>query len=155
MRLEYSSSNSISGNNITNTYNGIWLEFYSNFNTISENNIIANTNFGIVLSGASNNNIINRNNIANNGEGISLTYSSVSSNRIYHNNFIDNTQQAYSLGIGNNRGDGYPSGGNYWSGYEDKYPNAMEINNSGLLNTSYIINENNIDYYRLWCRQNP
>lgn len=150
-----SSSNSVSGNNITNTYYGIQLESYSNFNNISENNIIANTNSGIVLSGSSNNTTISGNNIANNGEGISLTYSSVSSNRIYHNNFIDNTQQAYSLGIGNSWDNGYPSGGNYWSDYEDKYPNATEINNSGLWNTSYIINENNIDYYPLMVPTKP
>jgi parallel beta-helix repeat protein len=150
-----SSSNSVSGNDITNTHYGIWLESYSNFNSISENNVIANTNSGIVLSGSSNNNTISGNNIANNGEGISLTYSSVSSNRIYHNNFMDNTQQAYSLGIGNSWDDGYPSGGNYWSGYEDKYPNATELDNSGLWDAPYVINENNIDYYPLMAPTKP
>ena len=150
-----SSSNNISGNTIASTSVGIWLDYYSNFNTISENNIIANTNNGIVLSQSSNNNIINRNNVANNGEGISLTYSSVSSNRIYHNNFIDNLQHVYSLGTGNNWDDGYPSGGNYWSGYEGKYPNATELGSSGLWNTPYSINSNNIDNYPLMSPTEP
>lgn len=175
IRLEYSSSNSISGstitndrgiylynsssnsinrNTITNTYYGIWLEAYSNLNNISENNIIANTNSGIVLSGSSNNSI-SGNNIAENGEGISLTYSSVSGNRIYHNNFMDNLQQVYSLGTGNTWDDGYPSGGNYWSGHEDRYPNATELDNSGIWNTPYVINENNIDHYPLMVPTEP
>jgi parallel beta-helix repeat protein len=150
-----SSSNGISGNTITNTYYGIQLESYSNFNTISENNIIANTNSGIVLSGSSNNNTIGGNNIANNGEGISLTYSSVSSNRIYHNNFIDNTQQVYSLGIGNSWDDGYPSGGNYWSDYT-----GVDANGDGIGDTPSTINTNNQDRYPLifplvWDYSNP
>ena len=155
IRLEYSYINNISGNTITNTYYGIQLESYSNFNTISENNIIANTNSGIVLSGSSNNNIISGNIIANNGEGISLTYSTVSGNRIYHNNFIDNLQQVYSLGVGNSWDNNYPSGGNYWSDYEDRYPNAAELGSSGIWNTSYVINANNIDYYPLMAPTKP
>jgi hypothetical protein len=34
---------------------------------------------------------------------------------------------------------GYPSGGNYWSDYAIKYPNATEIDDSGIGDTAYFI----------------
>ena len=39
--------------------------------------------------------------------------------------------------------------GNYWGDYLSKYPNASEIGNSGIGDTPYIINSDNIDYYPL------
>ena len=39
--------------------------------------------------------------------------------------------------------------GNYWSDYQTKYPNANEIDNSGIGNTPYVIDANNIDHYPL------
>ena len=39
--------------------------------------------------------------------------------------------------------------GNYWSDYEDRYPNAKELDGSGIWNTPYFINENNQDNYPL------
>ena len=35
--------------------------------------------------------------------------------------------------------DGYPSGGNYWSDYASRYPNATEIGSSGIGDTEYLI----------------
>jgi len=45
--------------------------------------------------------------------------------------------------------EGYPSGGNYWSDYINRYPNAKELNGSGLWDTPYIIDANNVDHYPL------
>ena len=45
--------------------------------------------------------------------------------------------------------DGYPSGGNYWSDYEDKYPNAAELDGSKIWDTPYVISENDQDNYPL------
>jgi len=45
--------------------------------------------------------------------------------------------------------DGYPSGGNYWSDYSTRYPNAVEIDHSGLWNTPYVIDVSNKDNYPL------
>ena len=39
--------------------------------------------------------------------------------------------------------------GNYWSNYTVKYPNASEVGNSGIGDTPYIIDQNNIDHYPL------
>jgi len=41
------------------------------------------------------------------------------------------------------------SKGNYWSDYEERYPNATEIDGSGIWNTQYIIDTNNQDNYPL------
>jgi len=41
------------------------------------------------------------------------------------------------------------SEGNYWSDYEDRYLNAEEIDESGIWNKPYVINENNQDNYPL------
>ncbi|UCC59173.1 MAG: hypothetical protein JSW14_04915 [Candidatus Bathyarchaeum sp.] len=44
---------------------------------------------------------------------------------------------------------GFPSGGNYWSDYQTRYPNATEVGTSGIGDIPYIINENNQDNYPL------
>ena len=44
---------------------------------------------------------------------------------------------------------GYPSGGNYWGDYEARYPNATELDGSGLWDTPYALYGNNQDNYPL------
>jgi parallel beta-helix repeat protein len=140
-----SSNNSIFRNNITNNGEGIWLDESSN-NSIIGNNITANNGYGIRLYYSSNNSI-SGNNITNNLYGIRLYESS--NNSIYHNNFIDNTQQVHSEESVNVWDNGYPCGGNYWSDYRERYPDAEELDGSGLWDTPYIIDENNTDHYPL------
>jgi len=149
--LNNSSNNSIYGNNITtNEMNGVWLHESSN-NSIYGNNIKDNL-FGIWLQESSNNSIYG-NNIKDNYIGVRLTVSS--GNMFDHNNFVNNIQQVSddswedpvfppSINVWN---DGYPSGGNYWGDYEEKYPGAEEIDGSGIWNTPYVIDENNQDKY--------
>jgi nitrous oxidase accessory protein NosD len=36
--------------------------------------------------------------------------------------------------------------GNYWSDFKQRYPNATEISGSGVWDTSYYINQKNIDH---------
>ena len=168
--LYESSNNSISGNNITaNNYGGIYI-WYSSINTISGNNI-TNHGSGIHLWESSNNTIL-RNNVTNNMDGIwfgqSSNYNSLTgnditnneygieleyslNNRFWHNNFIDNTQQVLvqTAGYANVWDDGYTSGGNYWSDYTERYPDAGELDGSGIWNTSYVIDINNQDRYPL------
>jgi parallel beta-helix repeat protein len=92
-------------------------------------------------------NIFQKNNVA-----INLTESSTG-NVIYHNNFDGNVYQAIvSMPEQNIWDDGYPSGGNYWSDYKTRYPNAKEIDASGIWDTQYVIDANNIDHYPLMNR---
>jgi hypothetical protein len=62
---------------------------------------------------------------------------------------LNNTHQAYVLNSIDVWDDGYPSGGNYWSDYRTLYPNAIEVDSSGIWNASYYIDPSNIDRYPL------
>ena len=158
--IKYSNHNNISGNNIANNGYGIHLDYYSSNNSISANKITANhgiwqDGYGIKLTDWSSNNSIYGNTVANNVFGIWLLESS--NNTIYHDDFINNTQQVYDESIKyswaspsiNTWDNDYPSGGNYWSDYEERYPDAKELNGSSIWNTPYVIDENNQDRYPL------
>jgi hypothetical protein len=78
---------------------------------------------------------------------------SSSNNKVFHNNFIGNVIQAMHTSLGSSApniwDDGYPSGGNYWSDYEARYPHASETDGSGIWNVSYSILGDNPDNYPL------
>lgn len=163
-----SNNNTILGNNVTANSNGIGLASSSG-NALSRNDIAANSGVGISISASSNNvlfgnnltansdidvnigessgNVLYANVIADSPFGIWL--SSSSNNTLYHNNFVGNAYQVDSSGFENIWDKGYPSGGNYWSDYQTRYPNASEIDNSGIWNMPYVIDSNNIDHYPL------
>ena len=176
--LEHSSNNnSIAENNVTNNeWWGVNLYESSNNNGILRNNVADNEEDGISLDMSSSNNSIHGNNVASNMYAIRLWYSpnnSISENNIgsneygiyirqssenafYHNNFINNLHQVYMYASMpgetppiNAWDDGYPSGGNYWSDFVDRYPDAKEIDGSGIWDTPYSIDENNQDNYPL------
>ena len=154
IEIKYSCNNTISENTIALGATGLLVHYSSMYNSVIYNNITYNTDYGIYLFESSNN-TIHHNNITQNTDGIYLRESS--NNTVYHNNFIDNTQQVHqpwwdypaipaSVNVWD---DGYPSGGNYWSDYAARYPNATEIDGSGVWNTSYVIDANNTDHYPL------
>ena len=83
----------ISGFKIINGVDGILV--YSNYSTITGNNINSNTNNGIHLKDSSNNTITN-NNVTSNGEyGIGIYYSN--SNIVTGNNIISNDEDGIHL----------------------------------------------------------
>jgi parallel beta-helix repeat protein len=126
---------------------GIYLRSSSGNNIYG--NTITNNEWGIYLRESSDNNILYGNTITNNEWGIQF-YRRSSKNIFYHNSFIDNTGQVYVPYTRENIwDDGYPSGGNYWSDYRNRYPNATELDDSGLWDTPYVIDENNQDNYPL------
>jgi parallel beta-helix repeat protein len=123
--------------------------------TISNNTVSNNSLGGIDLSSSSNNTII-YNNVYNNDFGL---YSSADDNLIYLNNFIDNTDNVYYFYTGTNiwnsteeitytyNGSRYRDYlGNYWHDYEEKYPDAEEIDSTGIWNTPYNIDEDKDNY---------
>jgi parallel beta-helix repeat protein len=154
-----SSYNTLSGSNITNNEVGVSFYDSSNNNTIYEN-VIANNYYGICFRNSSNYNAIHRNVIANNTRGIewisegSVITVASHSNVFYHNNFISNSNGNWAS-ANNTWDDGYPSGGNYWDDYEERYPNATEIDESGIWDTPYSVNTpwpgsgENVDNYPL------
>jgi parallel beta-helix repeat protein len=144
---ENASSNQISYNNLY----GIHL-YNSSSGSVRENSIENNTN-GIYLLQTSNTTIVD-NQVTNQSScGIIISGYGYGGHTIYHNNFISNNPQALFYGlptdVQNYWDDGYPSGGNYWSDYQTKYPNASEIDSSVIWNTPYVIGSNNIDNFPL------
>ncbi|MEM4847839.1 MAG: NosD domain-containing protein [Thermosphaera sp.] len=162
VELWESSECTIAYNNITNNRDGIFLH-YSNGVTVTGNTIANNGGDGIVLSSSSGN-TITWNTIANNGgDGIFLHYSNgvtvtgntianngrngiyfynSSGNRVFLNNFIGNRMQVFSVESVNVWDDG--SRGNFWSDYAGR-----DLNNDGIGDTPYTIDERNVDLYPL------
>lgn len=148
-------------NNITGyTRSGIYLSV-STENFIANNYINANS-IGIYIYYGAKNEIF-QNNITNNGRWgihISSSQTSINNNKIYYNNFINNTSKEegtegnlqasnpWYFGPETNIWDN-GTVGNYWSDYLNRYPNASEIGYSGIGDTYFVINENNIDHYPL------
>jgi parallel beta-helix repeat protein len=146
--LAYTVNSTVVGNNATkNSGDVVLLLESSSYNSILGNKITTNDGYGIYLR-SSNYNNISGNTIANNWRGIALISSS--NNSIYHNCFIKNGVQiindVWSVNVWD---DGYPSGGNYWSDYTIRYPSARELDDSGLWDTPYYINDYNRDRYPL------
>jgi parallel beta-helix repeat protein len=149
-----SSNNTVNGNNATaNSNDGIFLYYFSDYNSISEDNITNNYD-GIGLYSSSNYNSIIANNVtANSHDGISLSYSS--NNTIHRNNFVGNSVQASvdSASVGNAWDEGYPFGGNYWSDYNgtDLYSGPYQniTGSDGIGDTPFVIDVNNRDHYPL------
>lgn len=128
-------SNIVKENNLINNYLGIY--FMESINNLIVRNNVINCSNPFLLSG-----------------GPAIVFWGASNNTIYHNNFINNPIQAYDGSFNspfsvNAWDNGYPSGGNYWSDYHTKYPNATEISDSGIGNTPYVIDSQNKDQYPL------
>lgn len=68
-------------------------------------------------------------------------------NTFYDNNFVYAQPVRMDIAVANFWDNG--SIGNYWSDYSIKYPDAKEINGTGIANTPYVINERNTDNYPL------
>jgi parallel beta-helix repeat protein len=141
VRLWMSNKNAVYSNQVLNNNLGIHLDKAAE-NSIIKNMIVNNTGFGMKLESASNN------------------FLSSANNTIVHNNFINNQlgegldvsipalwvhPEGSVPGVGNAWDNG--NEGNYWSDYSTRYPNASEVDNTGVGNTPYFINENNIDHY--------
>ena len=142
-------SNTVEGNNLNKNTRGLGLG--ASNSVVFNNTLVSNTESGIFLSGSKN--IIADNEITSNKYGVYITTqgASPSENQIYHNNFDNIIYNAFgnSSYLVESWDDGSQSGGNYWSDYQAKYPTAVEIDNSGIRDTAYMINSNNLDKYPL------
>ena len=147
MYLEQSMHGIVFRCSIKNNMHGIFLLSSSN-NDIEENDVTTNYD-GISLMSFSNNNSIIGNNITQNSGTITggLYLLSSSNNTVYHNTFANNFLHVYDAtwdcpdsGLTspsiNLWDDGYPSGGNYWSGSTepDEYrgPNQSQSGSDGI-----------------------
>ena len=127
-------------------------------NFIAGNTIEGAVDWGILV-GYGSNNVFYGNLIANNGgyghDGYGLALGGidieVDNNLFYYNMFMNNSGGNFGTNwqvIGSNSFDN-GSVGNYWDDYLTKYPNATEIDNSGIGNTPYLVYNNVTDNYPL------
>jgi parallel beta-helix repeat protein len=130
-------------NAFQNTPTAINLTDSAADNTVYGN--IISSQATVTLNVGTNDNSVYENAIS--GSSILLNMTGSTGNTFYHNDFLATVQ---IVAAGSNTWDkGYPSGGNYWSDYQTKYPNAAQIDSSGIWNTSYVIDSNNKDNYPL------
>lgn len=132
----------IIGNKILNSYRGLGSICSTN-NVIANNEISDVIRAGIDAHGLINTTIVN-NTIKNVwGGAIMLDWASPEigtyENTIYHNNFINCRSPGYDNGYNNSWDKGPVEGGNYWDDYKEKYPEASEIDQTGILDTPYEI----------------
>jgi parallel beta-helix repeat protein len=134
------SQNTISRNNI-----GVWVDEGTSY-TLVLNNITDNVEWGIKLEGTQRNNTIIQNNFVSSAGNmpvyISGYWKQTSAGGVI--NGIRHQPAYVFVAAAANVWD-KSTDGNYWSDYKARYPNASEVANTGVGNTPYYINENNID----------
>jgi parallel beta-helix repeat protein len=152
-------ANTVANNAITDADNGVYslsqptaaIALADASSTVITGNKLESSRVGLILcSGQSkqcSNNQIVGNNFIDCSTAI-IVYDS-SNNRFYHNNFFNNNillqdsgYIGYSLPSFNVWDDGHQFG-NYWSDYLVRYPNATEIDASGVGDTSYFVKPSN------------
>jgi parallel beta-helix repeat protein len=125
-----SANNVIEKCTIKNNWQGLRLCQSTN-NTVSMCKF-TNKNKNIVIDTAGNN-LIETCEISEGTKGIYII-KSADGNHIYHNNFIENIQNAFDE-CNNSWDNDYPSGGNYWSDFDEPSEGAYD-NYSGLNQTT-------------------
>jgi hypothetical protein len=120
---------------------------YSDYNTVTESTAKIYL-LGDILNNDPNNNVFFRNNITE--IVFSGVKSSVESNIFYKNNMLLDADGLYIFNLPNKH-NFWDNGsvGNYWSDYAERYPNASEIGNTGVGDTPYVVDADNIDYHPL------
>jgi parallel beta-helix repeat protein len=121
-------------------------------NVLAYENNITDNRVGVKFCRSFNDSKVYKNNIMHNDLGINLLKDAIGGlgNKVYYNN-IDNAQNVLvqqnvtDVVLWDNR---YV--GNYWSDYQLKYPNATEVNTSGIGDMPHVIDENNKDRYPLF-----
>jgi parallel beta-helix repeat protein len=155
----HGTANTVANSTITEADNGVYslsqptaaIALTDASSTVITGNKLESSRVGLILySGqskqCSNNQIVGNNFI---DCSIAIIVYDSSNNRFYHNNFFNNNvllqdsgYYGYSLPSFNVWDDGHHFG-NYWSDYLVRYPNATEIDATGVGDTPYFVKPNN------------
>jgi parallel beta-helix repeat protein len=152
----YADNYTVRGNFLANSIYAVYVK--GNGTYVSQNQIV--NNYGGVMIYPSLMTTITQNNFANNTIDINIGTYADFSYQIYDNNFIIKAGTTVAATTSDALGPvdegtlaSWDNGsvGNYWSDYATKYPNAIEIGNSGIGDTPYLIRVNPtvIDRYPL------
>lgn len=159
--LYSSNSCSVNANNITD-FGQFGIQLSVSKQNMIANNYLSRNAIGTYIYMGGQNIIFQNSFIENKRWGMQLSSSQTqpNNNLIYYNNFINNTSieagtqgnlqvsNPWYFGPETNTWDN-GTVGNYWSDYQTRYANASEVGNSGIGNTFFVVNENNIDHYPL------
>ena len=169
----YWDQGSVSGNNFSGAKSyAAWFTYVSDAN-ISDNNFSGAGSYALALD-YSTASVAWGNDLShslwgfelNNSTGITLfdnriagdpwafSLNNSSLDLFYHNNFINDAQWVFKGAVSQNAwADGYPVGGNYWSGYTGKDlnhgPNQNLPGPDGIGDTPYALGSGNVDPYPL------
>jgi parallel beta-helix repeat protein len=149
VHLDNSHDNNFSDNYIAHSGKGFTLNRGNN-NLVAGNSILYSKETAFHI-GESADNIVTGNNIAwNRGWAIRIT-GSVGDNKIHHNDFINNMGDSGQTYLGSETNNLWDDGeeGNFWSGYQRRYPMAEEAEGANVMDTPLVINEINEDRYPL------
>ena len=153
--VSYHRNVTIENGGIRNHITGIYLSDCRNI-VIQNTTISSNLWSAVEMSGVWDS-LITGNTFTSNIYALEVGWHS-SGNEIYHNNFISGTSWS-EVPYANTWDDGYPSGGNYWSGYTgvDLYngPGQDVPGSDGIGDSPYAIDVNNIDHYPLMNSWTP
>lgn len=148
-----------SGNTIEAGNNsGIGMIMNALVNSIVANNSISYTSTGIQSLSHSSYDITFQGNFLYN-DTVAFKVAGVSTNLFFHNSFINYTSFQVTGSTGNAIWDnGYPSGGNFWSGYNgtDLFsgPSQNITGSDGIGDSQFNVTSNNVDHYPLMAPWN-
>ena len=145
-------SNTITKNNIINGSMGMVLLSCSS-SVFSDNSITEQRERAVWVDSSNHGNVIFRNYIAHNqGYAVYFTvtdFEAPTNNTFYHNTFLNNSHGVQFTRPSELNSWDNGAEGNFWSDYQERYPNAIELDGSGICSTPYVIDENNQDNYPL------
>jgi len=150
--LSSTQNNTLEGNVIEGNVEGIRLSFCS-YGAVRNNRVLFNEK-GLFMHTHLSDRIEIYDNLFFGNDWAMETFHAYN-NIIYHNDFINSTTtHVHTIEASNSYDDGYPSGGNYWSGHKatDLYsgPYQNETGSDGIGDTPYLVlDENNVDNYPL------
>jgi parallel beta-helix repeat protein len=181
IQLAYSSNSRVESNTVSGTWNGIYVVHgginmvvdnvvdgtgsglllgYSDYNTLSGNEISDVRYYGVYLFKANNSTITGNTISRSAGRGLwlygyvyspdvySIDYTS-KDNEIYRNNFVGNATQVYlfrpTQNIGNLFHRPTPDGGNYYSDFDVPAEGCFDVNEDGFCDSPYIFPEGQDD----------
>jgi parallel beta-helix repeat protein len=151
IRIENSTNCTAIGNKVSDCVGAIHLQ--NTTNSIVARNIIFNNSQGLRFYSPCQNNEVFENIILNNmNDGMISVMppdNTFANNTIFHNNFVNNTNPFIYIYSGFIWDKGYPSGGNYWSRYNEtdlfSGPYQNETGNDGIGDKTYAVSESTSD----------
>lgn len=151
IRIENSTNCATIGNKVSDCVGAIHLQ--NTTNSIVARNIIFNNSQGLRFYSPCQNNEVFENIISNNlNDGMIDAMppdNTFANNTIFHNNFVNNTNPFIYIYSGFIWDKGYPSGGNYWSRYNEtdlfSGPYQNETGNDGIGDKAYAVSDSTSD----------